>query len=65
MIIYRSLHKSPNKILQIIRPITINNENSQKRSLCYDFDFSKKMRTSREGSKNSDTCGQGEEGGGK
>ena len=31
-----------NKWLQIIRPITINNEDSQKWLLCYDFDFSKK-----------------------
>ena len=42
MIIYKSLYKLLNKSLRIIRPITKNNKNSQKWSLCYDVDFSKK-----------------------
>ena len=42
MMIYKSLYKSLNSSLQMIRSITINNTNSQKWSLCYDVDFSKK-----------------------
>ena len=53
MIINKSLYKSLNKSLQIIRAITINNTNSQKSLLCYEADFSKKMRTAG-GSENSD-----------
>ena len=59
MIIYKPLHKSLNKSLQIIRSITINNKNSQKLSLCYDVDFFLNANVRGEGwSENSDTCGQ-------
>ena len=60
MIIYKSLYKSLNRSLQIIRSMTIKTKNSQKLSLCYDVDFQKKFgRPGGGGSENSDTCEQG------
>ena len=69
--IYKSLYKSPNWSLQIIRPITIDNKNSQKDhyAICYELWFwlFKNYVAVREvgGLKIRTTCGQGGRGDGQ